>query len=282
VRKNSYKKHLIPVSELITTIECDVSDFASIAAGRYESYDALYHFAWESTNNTERNNIDAQSQNIGYTLDAVRLASKLDCKKFVYAGSQAEYGRVEGLISPEIAVSPDSAYGVAKYAAGKLSNMLCGQLGVDFIWTRIFSIYGIHDKPSTMVMYCIASLLKGQKPSLTRCEQLWDYLNSRDAATALYMLGSKGKAGTIYNIGSGNSHPLVDYVHAIRDAIDPSLALGIGECTYATGQVMHLCPDISALKKDTGFVPTVTFSNGISETIEYVRNTMNTASKYNR
>jgi len=119
-------------------------------------------------------------------------------------------------------------------------------------------------------MYCIGSLLKGEKPILTSCEQKWDYLNCRDAATAFYLLGEKGKTNKIYNIGSGITKPLLDYVYTIRDAINPNTDLGIGGLDYAPGQVMHLCPDISALKNDTGFVPKVSFLDGLHEAVVWV------------
>jgi nucleoside-diphosphate-sugar epimerase len=99
-------------------------------------------------------------------------------------------------------------------------------------------------------------------------------LNCRDAAKAFYLIGNKGRSGTIYNIGSGKTRQLSEYVLAIRDLIDPSLPLGIGERMYASMQVMHLCPDISNLQVDTNFVPSVSFEEGIRETIGWYRKNM--------
>ena len=270
IRDNSHKRNLIPVSEFITTVYCDVSGLRDLRLEE-RCYDAFYHFAWESTDNTSRNNVDIHNRNIGYTLDALRLAERVGCSRFIGAGSQAEYGRFEGVISPDMKVSPENAYGVAKYTAGKLSGILAEQLGIDFIWARIFSIYGVNDALSTMVMYCVDCLLRGVEPLLTPCEQQWDYLNCRDASRAMYLLGGCVANQRIYNIGSGTVRPLLEYVHAIRDAIDPSLPLGIGKREYALNQVMHLCADISGLKKDTGFSPSVLFQYGISETIKWYR-----------
>jgi len=275
IRENSQKKHIIPDSELVTVLSCDVSKIERLAISIRKEFDAFYHFAWEGTANTDRNIVDLQNLNIGYTLAAVSLAQQLECKRFIGAGSQAEYGRVAGVISPEMKVSPDNAYGIAKFAAGRLSGILAEQLGIEFIWTRIFSTYGINDMSSTMIMYCIDSLLKNEKPQLTKCDQQWDYLNCRDAARAFFLLGEKGKDQEIYNIGSGVARPLKEYVYSIRDVISPKLPLGIGEISYAPKQVMHLCPDISNLEKDTGFYPQITFEEGINETIEWYRGKQN-------
>jgi len=270
IRESSMKKMLVPESPLVTIVECNLNNLNECNLPS-ENYDAFYHFAWEYTDNKSRDFVEAQEQNIFYTLGAVKFAHKHGCKKFIGAGSQAEYGRVNGTISSDMRVSPDSAYGVAKYAAGKMTSVLCKQLGMSFVWTRIFSTYGLYDMPSTMIMYCIESLLKKQKPILTKCEQHWDYLNSKDAGKAFYLVGERGKDQSIYNIGSGKAQVLSEYVHAIRDAIDPSSELGIGEREYAPNQVMHLCADISNLSDDTGFVPTISFQEGITETISWYK-----------
>ena len=54
-----------------------------------------------------------QNANIKYTLDAVELAKRLGCKTFIGAGSQAEYGRVEGTISEKTDKNPENGYALA-------------------------------------------------------------------------------------------------------------------------------------------------------------------------
>ncbi len=271
IRKNSFNRNRIPLSELVTILECDLSEMSSYLLDDRIGYDAFYHFAWECTDNISRNNVVAQSRNISYTLDAVKFSHLIGCKKFIGVGSQAEYGRVSGIITPNEKVNPDSAYGTSKYAASRLSGILCEQMGIDFIWTRVFSTYGVNDMPSTMIMYCIEQLLKGEKPKLTKCEQIWDYLNCNDAGNAFYLIGDIGKSQTVYHIGSGKARPLLEYIYIIRDIIDKNLPVGIGEREYAANQVMYLCPDISRLENDTGFIPKISFEQGIAETIDWYR-----------
>ena len=274
IRENSKKRNLISKSAMITVIECDIAKISSLDLGKKNRFDALYHFAWESTDPSSRNKPDHQLKNIVSTLDTVRFASKNGCKRFIGAGSQAEYGKISGKITTDLNVSPDSAYGIAKYSAGKLAAILSQELGIEFIWTRIFSVYGINDMPTTMIMYCIDCMIKGQKPILTRCEQVWEYLNCKDAAKAFWLLGNKGINQTIYNIGSGNPRVLLEYVKELRDCIDKTIPLGIGEKEYSANQIMSLYADISALERDTGFKPEISFTQGIQETIEWYKELM--------
>ena len=72
-------------------------------------------------------------------------------------------------------------------------------------------------------------------------------------------------------IGSGQSRYLKDYITTIRDVVNPNLEIGIGEIDYYPNQVMKLCADIDELTKDTGFLPEVSFEEGIKKTIEWYR-----------
>ena len=190
---------------------------------------------------------------------------------FVGAGSQAEYGRVEGVLSASTPVFPENGYGIAKLCAGQMSRILCEQKQIEHIWTRILSIYGPYDGENTMIMSSIGKLLRGEKPALTKGEQQWDYLYSKDAGYAMYLLGEKGVSGKVYCIGSGKTRCLAEYVKVLRDSISTELPLGFGEIAYAPKQVMHLCADISDLTNDTGFIPQYSFEEGIKETIEWYK-----------
>lgn len=272
VRENSNRIDRIPDSELVWIAKCHLEDLKNFeTTGIEDGYEVYYHFAWENTSHEGRLDAIVQNQNVQYTLDAVCLAKRLGCRMFIGAGSQAEYGRAAGMIGPEAAVNPEVAYGVAKYASGKMAMILCTKLGMACIWTRIFSVYGIGDATSTLIMYAIEQLIKGKKPSFTKAEQKWDYLFCRDAGKAFRLIGEKGKAGSIYCLGSGVARPLCDYIYKVRDEINPDLPLGIGDMEYAPLQVMHLQADITTLKKDTGFEPEYSFEEGIRETISWYR-----------
>ena len=193
------------------------------------------------------------------------------CSAFVGAGSQAEYGRVEGNLNSQTPAFPENGYGMAKLCAGQMTRLYCRQAGMRHVWTRILSIYGPGDGAGSMVMSAIHRLLAGETPAFTKGEQQWDYLYSGDAAKALLLLGEKGHDGGVYCLGSGKARPLADYIGMIRDAIDPRLSVALGAVPYAPGQVMYLCADIAKLKEDTGFAPEVSFEEGIKKTIMWVK-----------
>ena len=268
-RAESVRSAEIPSHPLVRKVNCPLADLSEFSLEGGECYDVFFHLAWEGTVGDARNDMPLQNRNVGYTLDAVALAGRLGCHTFVGAGSQAEYGRVEGQLTPRTPAFPENGYGMAKLCAGQMSRVMCEQRGIRHVWARILSVYGPYDTETSMIMSTLAKLKKGEKPSYTEGEQIWDYLYSADAARALLAMAEKGRHGAVYCLGGGDPKPLREYIRMLRDVAAPDAVLGFGEIPYAPRQVMHLCADMRSLTEDTGFVPSVSFEEGIRKTVAW-------------
>lgn len=267
----SKRADALPRDEHLHVLFCDAADYTALPEQLAEPVDAFFHLAWAQTIGAGRNDMPAQIANIACTVAAVRAAAQMGCCVFVGAGSQAEYGRVEGLLRPDTPTRPENGYGMAKLCAGQMSRLECERLGLDHVWPRVLSVYGPYDGPSTMISSAIRTLLAGGCPALTEGIQQWDYLYADDAAEAFWRMAVHGRSGAVYPLGSGQALPLRRYMEQLRDAIDPSLPLGLGQIPYGPRQVMHLQADLSALRQDTGFEPRTAFADGIRKTIEWIR-----------
>lgn len=268
-RPDSSRISSLPQHDNFHIVECDLKYITGVPSLINVKCDAFFHLAWLGTEDpNNRFNMYIQSDNIRYSLDAVNVAFELGCKVFIGAGSQAEYGHVDGIIHPYMSTNPVSGYGMAKLCAGQMTRVMCKSLGIRHIWPRIVSVYGKGDGKNTFVRFIIDTLQAGNKPSLTKCEQIWDYLYSMDAAEALFKMAEKGKDGAIYVLGSGKTKTLREYAEIIRDEIDPSLPLGFGEKDYYKDQAMHLEADILNLTEDTGWVPKIDFREGIKKILQ--------------
>lgn len=266
-REGSARNANIPVNPLVQTMYCDLMELSHIENLTGKTYDVFYHFAWMGTTGTARNDMYLQNQNVRYALDAVGAAQRFGCHTFIGAGSQAEYGRVEGTLKPDTPTFPETGYGIAKLCAGQMTREYAHQLGMHHIWVRILSVYGPNDGVQSMVMSTINKLSTGEAAQFTKGEQMWDYLYSGDAGQAFQLVGEKGVDGKIYVLGSGQAHPLADYIKVIRDIVSPNGQIELGAVPYAPKQVMHLQADIAELNRDTGFVPKVDFATGIRRSI---------------
>ena len=271
VRSSSGKAGRLPLSEKIHLTDCSLEDLPDLPGRIPGGCDTFYHIAWGNTGEARNKSTELQSRNIFYTLQAVRAAAELGCRRFIGAGSQAEYGPMDvEKISPDSPVNPSTPYGASKLAAGHLAGMLCRELGMECIWPRIFSVYGKYEKETTMVASGLRKMLAGQPTEFTPAMQRWDYLYSKDAGRAFYLIGEKGKGGSVYCVGSGQARPLKEYIEEMA-ALTGAGKPGIGAKPYPPGAVMNLCADIGTLTGDTGFIPEYTFEQGIRETIEWIK-----------
>lgn len=263
----------IPESPLVKIAYCSLDEMADFQNSGNEKYDAFFHLAWAGPYGKDRNDMLLQTNNIKNELEAVKLAHRFGCDVFVGAGSQAENGRLpDGTkVAPDSPTNPDNGYGIAKLASGKMSRILCSQLGIRHEWCRILSAYGPGDGAHTMVMSTIIKFLNGEDCDFTKGEQQWDFLYNGDIANAFYLVAENGKPDAIYTIGSGKTKSLKEYITTIRDITCPDAKCNFGAVDYFPNQVMYLCADITDLQRDTGFEPTVDFETGIKNTVEWYK-----------
>ena len=279
-RADSPRNRNIPKSEYITIVYADITEYDKINVEELKivdskGVDAFIHLAWLGTIGDGRNDMEMQTKNIQYTLSAVRLAHRMGCKVFLGAGSQAEYGRVEGYLDADTPTFPDNGYGMAKLCAGQMSRVLCEQLGIEHIWARVLSIYGPYDGENTMVTSAVRGFLNSEETSFTGGEQKWDYLFSEDAADIIVRLLQSGRDGQVYCVGSGKYRELKEYIKDIyrevygKDGTEE--VIGLGKREYAPNQVMFLCADISELEKDIGTIVLTPFVDGIRKMVEWYK-----------
>lgn len=273
VRRGSAKLHCLPKAERLRVVQADLSELKTLDAAAIGPCDVFYHLAWAYTDKAGRTDPAKQQANIAYTLDALELAARLGCQKFIGAGSQAEYGAHRQCpTGPDSPAEPQIAYGICKYAAGKLGALQARQLGMDFIWVRIFSVYGPNDLPGTMIRTTVARLQHGDHCAFTAGTHLWDYLYSADAARAFWLIGEKAQGEKVYCLGSGTARPLREYILQLRDIIAPDAVPGLGEIPYPDGKGMDLGADITALCADTGWKPQTDFTAGVQALLAAMEN----------
>lgn len=271
-RANSRRKSCLPKSELLTLIECDLSDLSKVDLPE-DNYDIFYHFGWGFTDRTTRDDPVLQSKNIGYTLDAVQLAHKCGCRKFLGAGSQAEYGFHTERITEETSITPGVCYGYAKYAAGKLAEKLCNKLGMVCIWTRTFSVYGRYDSENTMIPYALHQYKMGEIARFSSGMQMWDFLFEEDAGKYFYLLGEKVEKDVLVNVASGNVKPLKEYVEEMAEVLNELSQDRLFRYELERGAEdvpsNGINPCVSKLRELTSYVPQIGFREGIKKILDF-------------
>jgi nucleoside-diphosphate-sugar epimerase len=84
-------------------------------------------------------------------------------------------------------------------------------------------------------------------------------------------MAESGVDGRAYCVASGQARPLREYMAEFSGLLGSGARIRIGGKPYAENQRMRLSADISALTADTGFLPRVSFGEGIAKTWQWYR-----------
>ena len=189
--KNSLTKKRIEEIKNVHVIEASDDEYSFIAKFLPAQPVAFFHLAWAGVAPEERDNINLQYSNIHMTMNAIKLAYKLKVKKFIMPGSTMEYTECDGEINEKAIPNPQNMYGAAKLAVRFFGASACRQYDIHFVYAVISSIYSADRIDNNVISYTIRKLLNKEKPSLTKLEQLWDYVYIDDVVNALYLLAIK-------------------------------------------------------------------------------------------
>jgi UDP-glucose 4-epimerase len=270
LRPTSDARRLADVIGRCTVLRGDLSQLEALRAPMQAfAPEGVLHLAWEGVKGADRNH-PMQLANVPNSIELFRLTGEIGRANFVGLGSQAEYGQLSGRIDERAPTRPTTTYGAAKLATGCVLERAAAAAGRRFAWLRLFSSYGPGDDPSWLIPYLIRTLMAGERPRLTKAEQIWDYIHVDDVADGIVAALVAGATG-FFNLGSGQGRPLRDIVTLIRDMVDPSLPLGFGEVPYRPDQVMHLEADVSALASAASWHPRITLEDGLAAMVRQQR-----------
>ena len=249
----------------------DLSNFVNLADQIHDrDIDVFYHFAWAGSAGSLRGDADVQLRNVKYTCDTVRVCAALKCKRFVFASSIMEY-EIEAIMASDMTPGMNTLYSSAKIAADYMARTIAGSLGVEYMRAVISNIYGPGETSPRLVNTSIRKMLKGEHCAFSAGNQLYDFIYITDAAKTFVAIGEKGISNRTYYVGSQQPRVLKEFLMELRDCVDISIEIGLGELPFNGVSLTYKEFDINAVKNDTGFIPEISFKEGITRTVKWIR-----------
>ena len=253
----------------IKIVYCDLSEIAALSDLIVEdTIEAFYHLAWVGSGGPLRADYNVQLNNVRYSCDAATAAKKLNCKKFLCAGTITE-NIVDNTLK-QGQVSQNMIYGIAKKTTHLLLNVHCKMIGLPFVWMQFSNIYGPYNMSGNLISYTFNEICLGRIPEFSKGLQPYDFIYVKDLVKAAYLLAVSTLTESSYFLGSGTSRKLHEYLEEIPKIISGS-EVAIGKRPEDGVIYLEEWFSIETLERDTGFIPEYTFQEGIEETFKWYR-----------
>lgn len=234
-------------------------------------FDCFYHFAWAGSAGAARADTKLQLQNAQWTIDCLRAAKEVGCKKFIAAGSIMEHETMAAAFASGNKPGLGYIYGSGKLVAHTMAMSVAADIGIDLVWAEITNAYGVGELSPRMVNTTIRKVIKGEEPQFTAGTQNYDFVYIDDVAKAFYLIGKNGKPFNEYLIGSSNAKPLKEFLLEMKAAIAPDLNFIFGDIPFTGINLPLEKYDCSKTEKDTGFKAQISFGEGCRRTMEWLK-----------
>lgn len=231
--------------------------------------DTIIHGAWIGVESIERDDWSIQSKNIQFLVELLQVAKNTAISKFVFLGSQAEYGYINGIVTEDEVCEALNAYGSVKLACLEILKTFSNNNNINWLWLRLFSLFGEKENESWLLPSLIEKIKTENEMDFTFGEQRYAYLYVKDFALIIDKIVALEIQSGIYNVSSNIVRSIRSLVEEVRDRINPEFQLNFGALKYRDNQSMHMQGSINKLIGQIGKLEFTDFSIAIENTIKY-------------
>jgi dTDP-glucose 4,6-dehydratase len=253
----------------LTVIKGDICDSVSLE-NSMAGHDYVIHFAAES--HVDRSIDDASAfvqTNVLGTFNVLEASRKLGVRTMIHVSTDEVYGSLlEGAADENYPLEPNSPYAASKAASDLLARSYFVTHRLDVRTTRCCNNYGRYQFPEKVIPVFIKKLNSEQQlPIYGDGKNVREWIHVSDHARGLQTVLEKGKAGEIYNIGTGSYLSNNDLASEIINM------MGLDETmkSYVTDRQGHdFRYSVDSRKIESlGFERKIDFKDGLKATIDW-------------
>lgn len=250
-----------------------------------EQPDAVIHLAAEShVDRSIVNPLEFVMTNIIGTVNLLNSARKTwkgryDETRFYHVSTDEVYGTLgdEGMFTETTAYDPHSPYSASKAGSDHFVRAYHDTYGMNVAISNCSNNYGSYHFPEKLIPLAIHNITQNKPiPVYGKGENIRDWLWVEDHARAIEVIFHEAKTGSTYNIGGHNEWKNIDLIKLLCQILDKKLGREAGESekliTYVTDRAGHdlrYAIDASKLKNELGWVPSITFEEGLEKTVDW-------------
>jgi UDP-glucose 4-epimerase len=254
-----------------------ITDSDTVAQAMRQVDYVLHHAALPSVQFSIENPRQCHDANATGTLNILQAAAQAQVQKVVFAASSSAYGDTTVVPTHEdLAPQPLSPYAASKLAGEYYCRMFTKTYQLPTVILRYFNVFGPNQNAdsvySAVIPIFIRAMLHGEAPVI-----YGDGLQSRDFtyidniihANLCACFADAQADGQVINIASGISYTLLDLIAELNTILGSSIE-PLHEPGRA-GDVRCSVGSISKAQQLIGYRPTVSFPQGLAQTVERSR-----------
>lgn len=234
--------------------------------------DIIIHCAWIGVEAADRDNWITQVRNIDFLMALLEISKNVKLNKFIFLGSQAEYGYIDQKVAEDFVPSATSAYGAVKLACCEIIKTFSVMNDIEWIWLRLFSVFGEKENKNWLIPSVLEKMKHESQMDFTGGEQKYAYLYVKDFSQIIRKLIERKITPGIYNISSNDLRSLKSVIEEIRLLVNPDFNLNFGALPYRPNQPMHVEGDISKLTREIGEISFTNFNVALSLIVAHYLN----------
>ena len=198
---------------------------------------------------------------------------------FYHISTDEVYGSLgkEGLFKETTPYDPNSPYSASKAASDHFVRAYDETYHLPIVVSNCSNNYGPNHFPEKLIPLFIHNIINGKSlPVYGDGLYTRDWLYVKDHARAIDLVFHQGNRADTYNIGGFNEWTNIDLVKLLCAQMDEKLGRAKGESegliTYVKDRPGHdrrYAIDATKLNKELGWSPSVTFEQGLAETIDW-------------
>ncbi len=238
------------------------------------SFDAVINFAAES--HVDRSILDSApfvQTNIVGTQVLMDVCRSRNIPRYVQVSTDEVYGSLgkEGFFIEETPLAPNSPYAASKTSADLLVRAYCHTFEFPAIITRCSNNYGPYQFPEKLIPLFIANALEDkQLPVYGKGENVRDWIHVLDHCRGIDAALRKGNVSEVYNFGGRCEMTNIALTKMLLKLLGKPESL-IRYVTDRPGHDLRYAIDCAKAERELGWRPSVSFEEGLQETIDWYR-----------
>jgi dTDP-glucose 4,6-dehydratase len=200
-------------------------------------------------------------------------------KRFYHISTDEVYGSLGsgGFFTETTPYSPNSPYSASKASSDHFVRAYGETYGLPYVISNCSNNYGPNQFPEKLIPLFINNIIENKPlPVYGDGNYTRDWLYVIDHAIAIDKVYHQGKNGETYNIGGFNEWKNIDLVKLLCKLMDQKLNRPKGTSekliTFVTDRPGHdkrYAIDASKINSELGWEPSVTFEEGLNQTIDW-------------